>query len=354
MKASLRRTLVLRFALTMAVGLLLATVAFYWAAARELSTPLPTSVLEADLLIALFGVVIAGSSATVVGAWHFVGRAMRPVAEITAAATRIEAGTLDQRIEAHADTEEYEGLVAVLNRMLERLEQGFAAQRRLTADMSHELRTPLTALRGEIEVALRADRSPREYQQVLRSALEEIERLSTMSEDLLLITRACARLLPLRREPTDVGDLVDQSLEGLHRLIEQKDITVDRALRGGRAVSVDPHLVARVVDHLLENAVAHTPPGGHIDVGVEDGPAGGVRLTVTNSGSVIAPQDLPHLFEPFYRTDPSRARTEGGGTGLGLAMVAAIAQLHDGSARVAPDAEGGARFEVELAVPHST
>ena len=353
MAASLRRTLALRFALTMAAGLLIATGAFYWAASRALITQ-PESVIQRDLPVALFSVIIAGCAVTLVGAWHFVGSAMRPVAEITLAATRIEAGTLDQRIVGHADTEEYEGLVAVLNRMLERLEQGFAAQRRLTSDVSHELRTPLTALRGEIEVALRAERSPREYQHVLRSALEEIDRLTTMSEDLLLITRAGARLLPLSREPTNLSALVERSLDAFHRLIEQKGITIDRALYGGQAASVDPALVARVVKHLLENAVTHTPPGGRIGVGVEDVGAGSVRLTIVNSGSQIAPRDLPHLFEPFYRADPSRTRDGRGGQGLGLAMVAAIAQLHDGAAHVAAEPAGGARFEVDLAIPPSS
>ena len=352
MKASLRRALAIRFAATMAVGLLFATATFYWAATRALQDAVSTAALERDLLLALLAIVLAGTAATLMGAWHFTSSAVRPVAEITAQAMRIEAGTLSQRIIAHADTEEYEGLVAVLNRMLERLERGFAAQQRLTSDVSHELRTPLTALRGEIEVALRAPRSPREYQLVLRSALEEIDRLTTMSEDLLLITRAGARLLTLHRTPTNVVDLVDQSLNGLHRRIEEKDITVGRAISGGDDVSVDPELAARVVNHLLENAVTHTLPGGRIDVGVEGSASGGVRLTVANSGSAIAAEDLTHLFEPFYRADTSRTRANDGGTGLGLAMVAAIAQLHDGTARVSAEPEGGARFEVELGGSH--
>ena len=351
MSASLRRMLALRFAATMAAGLLFATGAFYWAASRALLEPIPITTLKGDLLLALVAVVIVVTVATLVGAWHFTALAVRPVLEITAQATHIEAGTLDQRIVAPSETHEYAGLVAVLNRMLERLERGFAAQRRLTSDVSHELRTPLTALRGEIEVALRADRSTREYQHVLRSALEEIGRLTTLGEDLLLITRADARLLAPRREATDIGELVERSLLGFRRLIEEKEITVDRALSGGHDVSVDPALVARVVDHLLANAVTHTPLGGRIAVGVEDGATGVVRLVVANSGPPIAPEDLPHLFEPFYRADPARARREGGGAGLGLAMVAAIAQLHDGTARVAADPAGGACFEVELANP---
>ncbi|HEX9092404.1 MAG TPA: histidine kinase dimerization/phospho-acceptor domain-containing protein, partial [Coriobacteriia bacterium] len=233
MKTSLRRALALRFAATMAAGLLLAAGAFFWAASRALEEPVTNSVLERELLIALLAVVVAGSAATLMGAWHFTSSAVRPVGEITAQATQIEAGTLDQRIVAHADTEEYEGLVAVLNRMLERLERGFAAQRRLTADVGHELRTPLTVLRGQMEVALRAERSPRDYQVVLRGALEEIERLTTLSEDLLLITRADARLLTLERVDTDVATLVAGALDNLRGRIEEKDLTVERSLPKG-------------------------------------------------------------------------------------------------------------------------
>ena len=171
---SLRRTLAVRFAATMAAGLILATGAFYWSASRALQESVPAAALRFDLLLVLIAIVVTGTAATLMGAWHFTSSAVRPVDEITAQATRIEAGTLDQRILAHADTEEYEGLVAVLNRMLERLERGFAAQRRLTANVSHELRTPLTAMRGSIEVALRAPRSQREYEQVLRGELEAI------------------------------------------------------------------------------------------------------------------------------------------------------------------------------------
>jgi two-component system heavy metal sensor histidine kinase CusS len=334
----------------MAAGLLLAAGAFFWATARALEEPVPTAVLEGDLLLALLAVVVAGSAATLVGAWHFTSSAVRPVAEITAQATRIEAGTLDQRIVAHADTEEYEGLVAVLNRMLERLEQGFAAQRRLTADVSHELRTPLTALRGQIEVALRADRSPREYQLVLRGALEEIDRLTTLSEDLLLITRADARLLAPERVATDVEDLVTGVLDGMHRRIEEKDLSVKRSFpRDGHSVSIDPALITRLIDHLLDNAVRYTPIGGRIGVRVEAAAPEGVRLVVENSGPEIAAQDLEHLFEPFYRVDPARTREngDGAGPGLGLAMVAAIARLHDGAARAA-SGPTGTRFEVDL------
>jgi two-component system heavy metal sensor histidine kinase CusS len=339
----------------MAAGLLLATGAFYWAASRALHVPLSTSTLELDLILALAAVVLAGTSATLMGAWHFTSSAVRPVAEITAQATRIEAGTLDQRILAHADTEEYEGLVAVLNRMLERLERGFTAQRRLIADVSHELRTPLTALRGEIEVALRAPRSQREYEQVLRSGLEEIDRLTELSEDLLLVTRAEARLVTANRVATDMERLVGERLDSLRRQFAERGLSVERALRGGQAaVLLDPELVRQVVDHLLDNALRYTPVGGAIRVLLEPLAPGGVRLAVENTGPGIAAVDVPHLFEPFYRADPARTRSEDGGTGLGLALVASIAQLHGGEARVSSVPGRSTRFEVDIPAPPVT
>ncbi len=352
MKSSLRRTLALRFAATMAVGLLLATGAFYWSASRALQESVSPAALRSDLLLVLVSIVVAGTAATLMGAWRFTSSAVRPVSEITAQATRIEAGTLDQRIQAHADTEEYEGLVAVLNRMLERLERGFAAQRRLTADVSHELRTPLTALRGEIEVALRAPRSQREYEQVLRSGLEEIEHLTELSEDLLLVTRAEAGLVTARRIGTDIARLVGDRLDRLRRRFEERNLAVDRSLRAAQpGVLIDPELIGRLVDHLLENALQFTPVGGTIKVQLDPLPGDGVRLAVENSGPGIAAADLPHLFEPFYRSDPARTRTQDGGTGIGLALVASIAHLHGGLARASSGAGQQTRFEVDIPAP---
>lgn len=349
MKASLRRTLAIRFAATMAAGLVLATGAFYWSASRALQESLPTAALRFDLLLVLIAIVVTGTAATLMGAWHFTSSAVRPVGEITAQATRIEAGTLDQRILAHADTEEYEGLVAVLNRMLERLELGFAAQRRLTANVSHELRTPLTAMRGSIEVALRSPRSQREYEQVLRDELEEIERLTELSEDLLLITRADARVVSANRVPTDLPRLVDECLDPMRRRFEERGLTLERDLHAAGPVSIDPALVQRVVNHLVDNATRFTPENGKIRVVLDPLPAG-VRLAVENTGPGIAAADLPHLFEPFYRADPARTRSQNGGSGLGLALVASIARLHGGEARVASSA-GNTRFEVDFPEP---
>jgi|SRR5579859_2976213 len=337
----------------MAAGLLLATGAFYWSASRALQESVPAAALESDLLLVLAAIVVAGTAATLMGAWHFTSSAVRPVAEITELATRIETGTLDQRILAHADTQEYEGLVAVLNRMLERLERGFAAQRRLTADVSHELRTPLTALRGEIEVALRSPRTQREYEQVLRSGLEEIDHLTELSEDLLLVTRAEARLVSANRVVTDIDQLVGDRLDRLRKTFEERDLKLERAFDGVQpTVMIDPELFTKLLDHLLDNALQSTPAGGKIAVRVGPIPAGaGLRLAIENSGPGITTDDLPHMFEPFYRIDPARTRTAHSGTGLGLAVVATVANLHGGLARVSSNPGKSTRFEIDIPAP---
>ena len=331
----------------MAAGLLLATGAFYWAATRALEGPLATATLERDLLLALAAVVIAGTSATLMGAWHFTSSAVRPVDEITAQATRIEAGTLNQRIIAHAETEEYQGLVAVLNRMLERLEQGFTAQQRFTADVSHELRTPLTALRGDIEVALRAPRTQPQYVQVLRSSLEEIDRLAAMSTELLYISRAEARLLKPHPVPTDVAALIRERLDRLRPQFEAHGVAVSSNFAAAQLV-VDPELLAKILDELLDNAVRYTPDGGAVTVQLSRLPEEALRLSVENTGPGIDAATLPHLFEPFFRADPARTRSNEGGTGLGLTMVASIARLQGGQARVSSVPGKTTRFEVDI------
>src|SRR5207248_5519682 len=188
-----------------------------------------------------------------------------------------------KRIVAHAQTDEYQGLVAVLNRMLERIDAAFKNQRRLTADVSHELRSPLTALRGEIEVALRAERSPRDYQRVLRSSLEEIDRLTAMSEDLLLITRAGTGLLGARGAPTDANALIRGELEGIRGRIEAKELTVRTELDPELGSPVlDPALLGRLIEELLDNAVQFAPNGGHAVLATTRA-RGGARLPAQDS-----------------------------------------------------------------------
>jgi signal transduction histidine kinase len=228
--------------------------------------------------------------------------------------------------------------------MFDRLESAFKAQRRFTADVSHELRTPLTVMQGEIEVALRSERSIREYQQVLHSALEEIDRLIAMTEELLFITRVEAHAVQVNRQPSDVTGMIQHSLDRLRGRIIERELTVS-APACDTHVQADRELLGKLIDELLENAVKYTEQGSEIKVSTVASPDR-LRLVIEDAGPGIAPEDLPHLFDPFYRADQARGR--GNGTGLGLTTAAAIARLHGGDIRVENRPEGGARFEVEL------
>jgi signal transduction histidine kinase len=309
----------------------------------------PLRQVQRDLLVALLAVVLVGTAATFAGAWHLARSATQPVAEITGQATRIEVGTLGQRIVAHADAEEYRGLVAVLNRMLERLDRAFRTQQRLTADVSHELRTPLTAMRGEIEVALRSERSPAGYRQVLHSALEEIDRMSAMTEDLLLITRADGHLLEAQRVPTELNALVRATVEEFERGEgpDGPDFRLELAAEVDE-LPLDAGLMRRLLLQMLENAAKFAPPPGCVTVSTARAPGGrgGAVVAIQDSGPGIAPRDLPHIFEPFYRAD--QARTSGTGLGLGLSVAAAIARLHGATLTAANGPSGGARFELVI------
>ena len=337
MKRSLRRTLALRFTATMAAALTVLSAGIFWSASRVTGQELN----EPELLFILVAVIVLGSGATLVGASYLANSAVRPVAEITAQATRIEAGTLDQRIAARADTEEYQDLVAVLNRMLERLEAGFRAQRRLTADVSHELRTPLTALRGLMEVALRAERSPHEYQRVLRSALEEIDRLAALSDDLLFITRAESRLVELQRVPVDPHELLRRVLDRLHVDILEKGLDMRQALDPAvRSVRLDPALITLLMQHLLGNAVKFTPAAGSVQVEMTC-PDHALVVCIRDTGPGIAPEHLSHVFEKYWQGGQKTAQR---GVGLGLAIAKEIVLAHHGDLWVESQLGEGSRF----------
>jgi len=212
------------------------------------------------------------SGATFVGASWLAGRAIRPVHEITDQAEDIRGRSLDRRIHAYADHREYRRLVEVLNTMLGRIQGAFDAQRRFTADASHELRSPLTAMRGELELSLRRQREPDEYREVLASTLEEVVRLSRITEDLLVLARSDSGALSPRLEPCDVSAVVGRIVERLAPQAAEKRVAVETALAPAWG-EVDEGLVGQVAWNLLENGLKFTPPGGEVSVEVaaEDG-----------------------------------------------------------------------------------
>lgn len=293
----------------------------------------------------LAGIVLLVSGGTFAGAWWLAGRTVRPVREITRQAERIGAGSLGKRITAHADTREYRRLVEVLNTMLVRIDASFEAQRRFIGDASHELRSPITALRGELELALRRERSPEEYRRVIGSALEETVRLTRLAEDLLTLARSDAGVIEPRRREVDLAEVASEAVERLRPRAAEKGVSVEARADAPVRGLYDPDLIGRALRNMVENAIKFTTRGGHVTVGVAARDAG-AALEVTDSGPGIREADVARLFDPFYQA--GSARTPAEGTGLGLSIVRAIAEAHGGRATAENRAEGGARFTMLL------
>lgn len=293
----------------------------------------------------LASIVLLVTGGTFAGSWWLGGRMMRPVEEIIDQAEKIRAATLGRRIEARADTREYRRLVGVLNTMLDRIDAAFAAQKRFTADASHELRSPLTALRGELELALRRERTSEEYRRVLVSALEEAERLTRLAEDLLTLARSDAGAISPRRRQVDLAEEVRATVERLRGRAEERRIQIRVRAAAPVRGSYDSDLVGRLVWNLVDNGLKFSKPGGQVEIRVAAADGGAV-VDVTDSGPGIREEPLERIFERFYRGEAARTPAEG--SGLGLAIVRAIAEAHGGWVRAANRDSGGARFRVWL------
>ena len=276
--------------------------------------------------------------ASLLGYW-LAGRALRPVRVMAAMAREISETRLDQRIDVDlAPRDELGELAATFNAMLARLEASFTTLRRFTADAAHDLRAPLALLRSEVEVTLSQPRSAEEYQASLRTVLDEAARLSRLADQLLLLARADAGALRPRREQVDVADLVDETVSRWHSLAATRDVAIETTVPDAGELSGDPDLLRRLLDNLLDNAVRHTPRGGH--VGVSAAAVDGTwRIDVRDTGEGISPVLRDSLFERFTRADRARGR-ETGGAGLGLAVCAVIAQLHGGTIEAVDDGPG--------------
>jgi len=294
--------------------------------------------------------VLVMGATTYAGAGWLAGRAVGPVHEIIDQALSIRGGSLDRRIQAYAGVREYRRLVDVLNGMLERIHDAFEAQRRFTADASHELRSPLTAMRGELELALRRPREAEEYRRVVESTLEEVDRLSRITEDLLVLARSDSGAMEPRLETVEVGAVVSRVLDRLRGRAEVKGVALRLKAEGDAVATADPGLLGQVAWNLVDNGVKFTPTGGEVVVAVAlEGPD--LVLRVADSGpGFLHPE---HAFRRFFREDPARTHAQpSDGTGLGLAIVEAVAKAHGGSAQARNRPGGGA--EVTVRVPAAT
>lgn len=297
-----------------------------------------------DLLYALAPLFLL--LAALVGYW-LSRRALAPVDHITQAARSIGAQDLSRRLIVPRARDELQRLAATLNEMLARLDTAFQRVTQFTADASHELRTPISIMRTNAEIALRKPRSDAEYREALSQILEESEKVSRMIEQLLLLARAdsAAGLLPMTRN--DLAVAFDNACREARVLAETKHLNFRESLPPDPLwVQGDAASLERLFVILLDNAVKYTASGGeiHVRLGSDDGLA---VADIRDTGTGIAPDDLAHVFDRFYRADRARSR-ESGGTGLGLAIGRWIAEAHRGEIRVESSVGKGSTFQVRI------
>ncbi|MGH7644228.1 MAG: sensor histidine kinase [Gemmatimonadales bacterium] len=305
--------------------------------------------LEQLVSVLLLVVPLGFIAAIAVGSW-VAGRALEPLDRITTEVREITDGrSLHRRLAVPMVKDEFGRLAETLNQMLARLEASFTALRRFTADASHELKTPLTVLRAGVERAVTSPRTPAEMLPLMEETLQEINRMTELVDALLTLARADEGRAELHRESVDLRVIVEEAQETGELLAERSGVTIDVATPAQPVLlEVDRSRVRQLILNLVENAVKYTPRGGSVSVRLAAGD-GRVALSVADTGIGIAPGDLPHIFDRFWRADTARTRTgERAGTGLGLAICKWIAEAHGGAIDVQSRPGRGTVFTVTL------
>ena len=283
--------------------------------------------------------------AAALGRWT-CRRALTPVSRMAKAARSISAANLDQRLPNAQTQDELSELGTAFNGLLDRLRDSFERQRRFTGDASHQLRTPLTAMLGQAEVALRHDRTTSEYRAVLERIQFQALEMRQIVEMLLFLARADAESSPPAREPLSVSGWVENYLARWSEHPRVADIRLDMLADDPLDVEANQPLLSQLLDNLLENACKYSKAGSPVSVRVRR-EASAVTLTVEDAGPGIPAEDLPHVFEPFYRSAASR-RKGVAGVGLGLAIARRIAVALGGNLAAESILGQGSRFTLRL------
>jgi heavy metal sensor kinase len=280
----------------------------------------------------------------VMGAYWIAQQALRPVQHLSQQVQDIRAETLGQRLTYDGPSDEVKELAHAFDTMLERLEGAFDQQGRFVADAAHELRTPLATLRTNLEVIQQNPNAAlSEYHEMSVTFDRTLNRLERLVEDLLLLARG-EKELP--REPVNFEVLLTE-IEQEHRpLAASHQILLNFKVEKGAVVLADARLLARAISNLIENGIRYNHPGGSVTT-VVNNQADGIEIRIQDTGMGIPSNELPHIFERFYRVDRSRARHQGG-SGLGLSITEHIIQLHGGRIEVESAPGTGTSFSIWL------
>jgi heavy metal sensor kinase len=281
------------------------------------------------------------------GGWCVSGRALRPLAEISATAAKIATGDLTQRIQTADTSSELGAPARVLNDTFARLQASFSRQAQFTADASHELCTPVAVVLTQTQTALARERPAAENRDSLAACQRAAQRMRRLTESLLVLARLDSGEAAATRAPCDLSHIANDAIELLRSLAAAQQVSLDAELTP-TGCSGNAEQLAQIVTNLVSNAIFYNRPGGNVRVAVTADSSSAV-LTVCDTGQGIAPEDLPHIFERFYRADPARSGVAGR-SGLGLAITQAIVEAHGGTLNVASELGKGSTFTVRLAM----
>jgi len=302
------------------------------------------SVREDLLYILIMGAIFAVLIAAI-GSWLVIERSLAPLDTVVATAEQINrADDLSRRIPyKHLPNDEVGELVLTFNQTLERLENIFTSQQRFLADVSHELRTPLTVIKGNIDLMRRMNTLDEE---ILVSIDQESNRLTRLVGDLLLLAQAETGKLPLQQDCLELDSLLFEVLQEMHIFADGK---VNLRLKEIDQIQIlgDRDRLKQVLINLISNAVQYTPAGGNVSLSLAKVDKN-VRVIIRDTGPGIPAEDLPHIFERFYRTEKSRTRSKASGFGLGLSIAYWIVHNHKGKINVESKEGEGTTFIILL------
>jgi len=316
----------------------------------QVSGSLKPMYFELNRLKAALGIFLPLAMLFVIASGVFLTRkALSPVDDMTNAIHRITSKNLHKTIELPEANDEIKRLAETFNTMLIRLNQTFLSQQQLIQDVSHEFRTPLTALRGKQEVALSKKRSPEEYESVLSVNLEEINKMSQLVENLLILARLESKEPLLKIQSINLARVIAQVINTMKPLAEQKKISLHFSSTNQFLIEADADQISRVITNIVDNAIKYTPQEGKIDITLSRDNTH-AKLAIRDTGIGIAEDELSHIFERFYRIDKSRSSL---GFGLGLSIAKSIIDSHKGKITVESLPGKGTAFNVFLPLAHS-
>ncbi|HEX6960993.1 MAG TPA: ATP-binding protein [Lacipirellula sp.] len=299
------------------------------------------------LVLLATGIVLV--TAPPCGYW-LAARATRPVGEIIRTAARLRPNHLNERLTLRGTGDELDQLAETINKLLDRIAAYIDTKRDFLANAAHELRTPLAAIRSSVEVAMDANRSIEDYEELLVDVIDECTSLEMLVNQLLLLVETEAELPAAKFEPVDLNEITAKSVDMFTGVAEVRGLDLQAEPLASAPVFGNRQHLKQVVNNLLDNAVKYTTPNGKIRVSLaRDAERREVRLTVTNSGPGVSPEEQRHIFERFYRAESARTCGAGvSGTGLGLSICQSVVHNHGGTIECASEPNHDTIFTVHL------